>query len=183
MAKRAPRPPRQKRDNPAPDQPPATPSAEQLQASVQRAQTALAQATFLETYAAMGNVSAAAKLAGVGRRTHYDWLAADAAYATRFAEAVDEAADRLEAEARRRAVEGLVRYKFDKQGDPLKHPASGEAYFEREYSDTLLIFLLKGARPDKYAERHQHAGTGKKGAFLLEEIVAGAGALNDEGTS
>ena len=42
---------------------------------------------------------------------------------------------------------------------------------EREYSDTLLIFLLKGAMPEKYHEnvKLEHDGS----AELLEELAAG----------
>lgn len=144
----------------------------------------------------VATVSGAAAIAGVGRRTHYDWLEQDREYAAAFDDAVEVAADRLEVEARRRAVEGLVRYKFNKDGTPVWHPdcygsdpnapegketeyspkptGAFRPYFEREYSDTLLIFLLKGARPAKYATQHKHTGSGKKGAILLEEIVAGA---------
>ena len=43
--------------------------------------------------------------------------------------------------------------KRDASGKPIGIPAA-----VREYSDTLLIFLLKGARPEKYHERHQHTG-------------------------
>lgn len=131
---------------------------------LQEQQTAINKAKFIEAFAGVGNVSAAAKLAGVGRRTHYQWLKDDAAYAEAFADAVDEAADRLEVEARRRAVNGIV--------EPVFHKGVQVGTIKK-YSDTLLIFLLKGARPDKYAERHQHSGKGKGGAILLEDIVGG----------
>lgn len=123
---------------------------------------------FLAAYARTGNVTQAAAAAGITRRTHYVWLHEDGpdgdAYREAFERAEEEAADWLEAEARRRAVEGVVRYKFDKKGNPLRHPVTGEPYYELEYSDTLLIFLLKGARPDKYADRQKHEVTGKNGA-------------------
>jgi hypothetical protein len=82
---------------------------------------------FLAAYAQVGSVSGAARAAGVSRRSHSRWLE-DADYASAFETAKDEAADTLEDEARRRAFEG---------------------------SDVLLIFLLKGALPQKYG----HAGT------------------------
>lgn len=141
------------------------------QARAAAAQRRLNKEKFLQAYAQTGNVSAAAKLAEVARRTHYEWLERDTRYAARFAEAVDEAADRLETEARRRAVSGVsepVFYKGEKVGAMQK------------YSDVLLIFLLKGARPEKYAERHVHGGQGKRGAILLEEIVAGSGNAEKE---
>jgi hypothetical protein len=133
------------------------------------AQTAANQQAFLRAYAETGNISAAAVLASVGRRTHYDWLQADPAYAAAFSEAADEAADALEGEARRRALQGVDQPVFGSMGNGL---GTGEVGLIRKYSDTLLIFLLKGARPEKYAERHKHSGPGKNGAFLLEAIVA-----------
>lgn len=158
---------RRRTSSSAPATPPAAPS-------VQDVQTAAAKTRFLQEFTRTGNVSAAAKLADVGRRTHYDWLAQDPDYAAAFAEATEEAGDLLEAEARRRALEGSISYKFDRYGAPLKHPDHPELnYFERTYSDTLLIFLLKGAKPEKYAERRVLSGKGKGGALLLEAIVAG----------
>ncbi len=82
-----------------------------------------AQDRFLEAYPKLGNITAAAHEATIGRRTHYDWLEADPEYAARFKHAEGEAADALEAEARRRATSGLLRFKFDKSGNPLRHPA------------------------------------------------------------
>jgi hypothetical protein len=55
-----------------------------------------------------------------------------------------EAADLLEDEAFRRAHQGIDKPVF--QGKELVGVI-------REYSDTLLIFLLKGCRPDKYRDR------------------------------
>lgn len=56
----------------------------------------------------------------------------------------------LEAEAVRRASEGTLKPTGWHKGEP-----SG---YIREYSDILLIFLLKGAKPEKYAERVQIRG-------------------------
>lgn len=106
--------------------------------------TEVAQGAFLAAYAQTGNITAAAKAAGIARQSHYDWLAADPEYAKRFADAHEEAIERLEAEARRRAsvgVEEPVYYKGKQIGAV------------RRYSDTLLIFLLKAARPSVYRDR------------------------------
>lgn len=137
---------------------------------------------FLAAYARTGNITQAAAAAGITRRTHYVWLDAEGeegeAYRAAFEDAKEQAADYLEAEARRRAVEGLVRYRFNRAGNPLKHPVTGEPYYELEYSDTLLIFLLKGARPDKYADRTRTEITGRDGAplgvVMLPEVRDGA---------
>ena len=180
--------PKRTKRAPTPPAPPAPAPALPTQAELLAKQTADSKAAFLEAYRSTCNVTLAANLTGIARRTHYDWLEHDAAYALEFRDAVDEAADALEHEARRRALEGNRRYKFNKDGTPICHPDQyGEnpengklgivgqfkAYVEHEYSDTLLIFLLKGARPEKYADHHKHSGTGKNGAVLLEAIVAG----------
>jgi hypothetical protein len=84
-------------------------------------------------------------MAGIDRGTHYDWLRKDREYRAQFEAATDQAAQALEDEAVRRAYEGVERpvYQMGKQVGVI-----------REYSDTLLIFLLKGLRPAKYRERY-----------------------------
>ena len=94
------------------------------------------QRAFLAAYAKCGNITQAAEVSNVGRRTHYNWMESDPGYVAAFRDACDEAIDVLEAEARRRALAG---------------------------SDLLLIFQLKALRPDVYREnvahlhRHAHA--------------------------
>ncbi len=100
------------------------------------------KSAFLAAFAETGTITQAARAAEISRTTHYNWLA-DADYARAFDEAGKEAADRLEAEAVRRAVEGVqepVYYKGEVVGHVLK------------YSDPLLIFMLKGAKPEKYMD-------------------------------
>ena len=118
---------------------------------LKQSQRESAQDRFLAAFAETATITAAAEVADVGRRTHYDWMA-DPEYAARFADAEQEAVDALEAEARRRAVVGVEEPVGWYQGVP------GE--YVRKYSDTLLIFLLKGAKPEKYRERFEHSGPG-----------------------
>ena len=54
------------------------------------------------------NVSVAAKAACVGRRTVYEWRDAHPASRSAWDEVEQEAADKLEREAWRRAVEGPI---------------------------------------------------------------------------
>lgn len=103
------------------------------------------QRAFLAAYRELGNIKSAAIAAGCDRSHVYQWRRDDPEFVTAMAEAAEEAIETLEAEARRRAVEGTVRPVFH-QG----HECGGV----REYSDTLLIFLLKGAKPDKYRDNH-----------------------------
>jgi len=99
---------------------------------------------FLEAVALTGNISTAAKAAGCARQAHYNWLDDDEAYPARFTAAMDQAADLLEQEARRRAVAGI---------DKPIYQGGQQVGTVRQYSDLLLIFLMKGAMPEKYRER------------------------------
>ena len=88
---------------------------------------------FLRAFRESGSITHAALAAKVSRRQHYNWLK-DEQYVKFFDDAKEEAADLLEEEARRRAVDGIqqpVYYKGEQIGTRLV------------YSDTLLIFLLK----------------------------------------
>lgn len=109
------------------------------------------QKKFLAAYRVCGNISRAAKAAKIDRRQHYTWLDDDADYKTAFNIAHEDAIDMLEDEARRRAIEGTRRFKFH-NGKPIRDPKTKKPYSELDYSDTLLIFLLKGARPDIYRD-------------------------------
>lgn len=120
------------------------------------------QSLFLTSFAEMGTITHAAKATGIDRQTHYNWLESDPEYAERFKEADEQATDNLEREARRRAVAGVEEPVFY-QGDIVGHI--------RKMSDTLLIFLLKGAKPEKYRERFEHtARGGLSGPVTVYEI-------------
>jgi transposase-like protein len=118
--------------------------------------TAERQRRFLAAYSDLGNIRRAAEASGVNRGTHYLWLkqaqaqlprdqargTADENYMVRFERTKEDAIDSLEAEARRRALEG---------------------------SDVLLIFLLKGLRPEVY-NRDRVELTGRDGQPM--EVVS-----------
>lgn len=120
------------------------------------------QRAFLAAYARTGNIAAAARAAKCHRSAHYEWLN-DPAYAEAFLAAQEEAVEALELEARRRAEKGVVKPVYY-QGE-----VCGTV---REYSDTLLIFLLKAARPEKYRDnaRIEHEVTGASGGPLVARI-------------
>ena len=126
-------------------------------ASRRTTRTAKKQAAFLAELTACGNVSDAATAAGVPRRTAYEWRSADATFAAAWDDAIDVAADTMEREAFRRAVEGVEEPVYGRVGKD----SDGEIGRITKYSDTLLIFLLKGARPEKYRERQQVEHTGR----------------------
>ena len=81
------------------------------------------------------------------------WLEGDPDYRKQFEQSRKRIVQLLEDEALRRAVEGVEK--------PIS--VNGETKIIREYSDTLLIFLLKGAAPEKYRERYEHAISGPNG--------------------
>jgi hypothetical protein len=104
---------------------------------------------FLLAYTESMRVDLSSRAAGVSRHIHKWWMKHDEDYAAAFTEAKEMAAEMLEAEAIRRAREGVTRTVYH-QGEPVGT--------ELVYSDTLLIFLLKGAKPDVYKERYEHTG-------------------------
>jgi hypothetical protein len=108
---------------------------------------------FLAAFTENGVIRYAAHAAGIARQTHYDWLKGDAEYVLAFRNACEDAADRLEREVVRRAVEGVVKPLVS--GGRWIRDDDGQLVTIREYSDTLLIFALKGMRPEKYRERQQ----------------------------
>ena len=110
----------------------------------------LKKKAFLAAFRETGNVRLACEAAEVGRSTHYGWLGADPSYQEAFDLAKEDAADILEAEATRRAVEGVKKLTGWYKGKP--------GGYVREFSDTLLIFLLKGLRPEVYRERVEVRG-------------------------
>ena len=102
------------------------------------------QSIFLDKLSDCGNVRRAADEAGVSPRLLYWHRKQSPEFAEAWQEALTEAIESvLEPEALRRAVEGVQKPVYQ-QGELVGHV--------REYSDTLLIFLLKAARPDKYRD-------------------------------
>jgi hypothetical protein len=85
-------------------------------------------AAFLQALAEGATITTAAKAAGVGRASAYDRRKWDKEFAAAWDSAVEEATDELEAIAWKRAA---------------------------EYSDQLLIFMLRAARPEKFKEKTQ----------------------------
>lgn len=110
------------------------------------------RSAFLNALAEGVTISAAAKAAGIGLSTVYSWRESDEAFAADWQEAYRQGANVLEAEARRRAVNGTRKYLYH-QGRPILDPRTGEHAYEMNYSDLLLIVLLKARDPETYCER------------------------------
>ena len=118
---------------------------------------------FLEALVDTVNVTLACRRAGIARRTAYDWREADAGFARKWDDAIDEGVDLLEAELHKRAFEGVERpvyYKGEQVGT------------WRFYSDALAMFLLKAHRPERY--RGTATGTAAPKALTPEEQAAAA---------
>ena len=111
---------------------------------------------FLAALSKGWSVSRAAQEAGVDRTTVYKWRDRSKTFAAQWREAVENGTDLLEDIAHKRAFEG---------------------------SDTLLIFMLKARRPEKYKDRVENQLTGKDGKEFpaLRVIIDGAQASPETG--
>jgi transposase-like protein len=110
---------------------------------------------FLERMRQSGNVFLSCRAAGVPRRTIYRWRDRWSTFAAEWDEAKEDAVDKLDAEAWRRATE--------------------------EASDRLLMFLLKAHKPSVYnpIQRLSHEGTGEGGALLIHYVNDWRGPIED----
>jgi hypothetical protein len=98
-----------------------------------------------------GNITDSCRRAGINKDTFYQHRDKDPEFAAALAEAIEASIENLELEARRRAAKGCKR--------PVYQQGRLVGYVQ-EYSDTLLIFLLKAHKPEKYRERYaiKHGG-------------------------
>ena len=99
--------------------------------------------TFLSAVMLGASVTDAVGQAGVHITLPYKTRITDKAFKKAWKDASEVGTEFLEQEAARRAYHGTLK--------PVFHKGE-ECGFIREYSDTLMIFLLKARRPDKYRE-------------------------------
>lgn len=142
------------------------------------------KALFLQALAETGAVATTCRDIGVPRRTMYTWRKADPDFAEMWDESLDCAAALLEEEARRRAMTGVQRPVY--QGGELVGHVT-------EYSDQLLMLLLRAANPARYRTNAKVETTGASHvtietgvpmseaeiAIKLEGILAAAEARGD----
>jgi hypothetical protein len=102
---------------------------------------------FLQTLADTGSVTAAIADAGTSRTRVYELRKTDPAFASAWREAEEMATDRLEDEARRRAIEGVPEPLVS--AGKLVRDDDGQPITVRRYSDHLLMALLKAHRPSR----------------------------------
>jgi AcrR family transcriptional regulator len=121
-----------------------------------------AREKFLATLARGLSITAACAEAGIGRSTAYHWRDIDEVFAAEWETALEQGTDVFEDEARRRAIEGTDRPVFYE---------GRQVGSIREYSDTLMVLMLKARRPTVFRERIDHAHSGH---MTLEQLVAGS---------
>ena len=107
---------------------------------------------FLVALRQTGVIGKAAKEAQISRNECYLLRDVDPEFRQAWDDALEDSTDSLEEAMLHRARDGVRQYKFDSNGDPLKHPDTGEPYYEDRYSDTVGIFMLKGRRKEIYGE-------------------------------
>lgn len=108
--------------------------------------------SWLAAFETTGMVMAACKQVGVGRSTVYEARQRDEDFACAWADVEEATTERMEREAYRRSTEGVPREIYHR-GEVV-----GE---ELQFSDTLLIFMLKARRPERYRDnvKVEHTGT------------------------
>lgn len=146
------------------------------------------QRRLLRAYAVCGSIEKAAKASGVSRSRGFTWQrdVADDWFQKQLAIAHKMFCDKLEYEAYRRAKMGIRKYKFTKDGKPIKHPVTGEPYYENYGSDLLMIALLNANIPEKYKHRQdvnvsgsmQHHHSGKVRVYIPDNSRAATAPAN-----
>jgi len=153
------------------------------------------QILFLAAYARCGTVASACDASGIGRSTYKAWKKKDEAFQDALEDVTLDFADEIEAEAIRRAREGVRTIKFTTSGVPIKDPRkldpeTGEVkpewkndpwYYEEEFSDRLLELLLKAKRPQEFRDRKSIEVSGPGGVPLEVDLAIRQQMLNDPG--
>lgn len=108
---------------------------------------------FFEALEQGATIGEAAKSAGYSRRAIYNYAAEDPAFNHHLEDAKMDLIEKLEKEADRRAIDGVVDYKS------LKVTQDGKNISKivpiRRYSDSLLQFRLRRLDPKNYRENHK----------------------------
>jgi hypothetical protein len=116
---------------------------------------------FLAILSQGSSVTAAAEQTGIGRRTVYAWKAGDPEFAEAFEDAWQRGIAVLEDEAVRRAYHGNERPVFQK---------GVQVGSVKEFSDSLLMFLLKSRDP-RFRDKATVEMTGAGGGPIKTDAV------------
>lgn len=125
-----------------------------------RALTTNQRTRFLENLANTANVTVSCAAANFSRRTAYDHREADPEFSAAWDEAIETATDALEAEARRRALDGVLEPVVS-QGRIVM--VDGEPLYIRKFSDSLMLAQLKAYRGERYKEKTETKLVGPNG--------------------
>lgn len=135
--------------------------------------TSAKQRALLAAFMTCGTITTAARESKISMSNHTTWLSQDDAYVEAYEHAKRFLNEELEREARRRAMQGVRQYKFHNgtpvliqcsQDDPESMPVdtiiNGEEkrvymkhYYEHKYSDSLLMFMMKGKDPEQWGDK------------------------------
>lgn len=132
---------------------------------------------FLDALSRSGILAVACKAAGITRQSTVNWRKRDPQFAAAYDDAMADAADLLEEEARRRAYEGVSTLKIIGTGDNARE------VYETRYSDQLMLALLKAKKPDEFAERSKAEISNPDGTLRpesTEQAAARLAAILDE---
>ena len=121
-----------------------------------------AKALFLEVLQKTGNISQSARTVGFHLGTVYRHRTNDEVFREAWEWAERQAADRLEEEARRRAVDGVKK--------PIMYQGK-QVGTVKEYSDTLLVKMLEAKKPNEYKDQRAMGGAG---VVVVNKINLGA---------
>ena len=145
---------------------------------------------FFAELARHGRITEAAETSGLDRSHAYKLRDSDPVFAERWHKALDAYADKLEAAAHQRAVEGLRKpvlhqggltylYRLGPDGRPLKgedgnyildldEDGKPKFLYTREYSDSLLLAMLRAKRKE-YGDKSKIELTGADGGPVKVE--------------
>lgn len=143
---------------------------------------------FLDHLRESANIAASARAVGVSSSTVYGLRERDADFRASWDEALEDAYDMLEAEARRRAFQGVdeqvvyqgalqwkTRHWFDESGEEQwEYVRDANGYrvplTVTKYSDGLAQFLLKGYRRRKFGDKTEITGA-DGGALVIDDTA------------
>ena len=118
-----------------------------------------ARRTFLDTLQATGNVSAAARAAGIDTSTAQRHRGADEVFAGEWDDALEDYYNDFEGAAAARAMFGVRKPRTLKDGTfvrwPDGHPQAGEIVYDVTFSDSLVPFIAKAHRPERHRDRSE----------------------------
>ena len=122
------------------------------------------KAAFLEAFRASMHVGRSAELAGIARPTVYAWRKRDANFKRKWDAVEADVTEDFFHEAVRRAFTGTVKPVIHK--GQIAFDREGKDLYLREWSDTLLMFIMKSRDPFKYCDRARTAKIERRWAKL-----------------